>query len=127
MPYAGPWYESAGWLLIVLFYLIMGLSSLSREETRLAISRMTELGVPFPRAAFWAGLAMQFAGIALLVSAWRVEIGICLLIAVTVMASALFHRFWTMQDAFRRAVSRRMLLHNMAIVGGLLLLFRLAP
>jgi len=39
-----------------------------------------------------------------------------------VMASAVFHRFWAVQDAFRGAVIRRMLCHNMAMVGGLLLL-----
>ena len=39
-----------------------------------------------------------------------------------VMASAVFRRFWTVQDAFRGAVIRRMLWHNMAMVGGLPLL-----
>lgn len=122
MPYAGSWLDVSGWLLILLFYLIMGLTSVTREETRLAIARMTELNVPFPTAAFWIGLVVQFAGIALLLAGWQAEIGIYLLIFVTVTASAIFHRFWTMQEPFRRAVSRRMLLHNMAIIGGLLLL-----
>jgi uncharacterized membrane protein YphA (DoxX/SURF4 family) len=126
MPHAGSWLDTAGWALILLFYLIMALYSVTREETRLAIERMTELHVPFPVAAFWTGLTLQFAGIALLVAGWHAEVGIYLLIFSTVSASAIFHRFWTMQDAFRRAVSRRMLLHNMAIVGGLLLLLRIA-
>jgi uncharacterized membrane protein YphA (DoxX/SURF4 family) len=120
--YAQPWLPLSGALLIVAFYLIMALSSLTREETRLAIARMTELGVPMPSFVFWFGLVLQFAGIALLLAGWRADVGIYLLIFATVTASAIFHRFWTMQDPFRRAVSRRMLLHNMAIVGGLLLL-----
>jgi uncharacterized membrane protein YphA (DoxX/SURF4 family) len=122
MNQATPWLPTAGGVLIVLFYLIMGLYSLTREETRVAITRMAELGVPFPAVAFWIGLALQFAGIVLVASDWHAEVGIYLLIFCTVTASAIFHRFWTMQDPFRRAVSRRMLLHNMAIVGGLLLL-----
>jgi uncharacterized membrane protein YphA (DoxX/SURF4 family) len=114
----------AGGGLIVLFYLIMGLYSLTREETRVAIARMVELGVPYPAVAFWIGLALQFAGIALVLAGWHADLGIYLLIFATVTASAIFHRFWTMQDPFRRAVSRRMLLHNMAILGGLLLLLQ---
>jgi len=115
------WLASGGFLLILAFYLIMALSSLTREETRLAIARMTELGVPMPVFSFWFGLALQFAGIALLAAGWHADIGVYLLIFSTVTASAIFHRFWNMQDPFRRAVSRRMLFHNMAIVGGLLL------
>ena len=115
---------TAGGLLIVLFYLIMVLTSLTREETRLAIERMAELHVPVPALVFWIGLALQFAGIALLLAGWHADIGVCLLIFATVTASAIFHRFWNMADPFRRAVSRRMLLHNMAIVGGLLLLLQ---
>ncbi|OGA18945.1 MAG: hypothetical protein A3I01_08490 [Betaproteobacteria bacterium RIFCSPLOWO2_02_FULL_65_24] len=120
----GSWLYGAGWLLIVAFYFIMGLYSLTREETRVAIARMTELRVPYPSVAFWIGIALQFAGVALLAAGWHADIGVYLLIFVTFTASAIFHRFWTMQDAFRRTVSRRMLLHNMAIVGGLLLLLQ---
>lgn len=116
------WLDAAGRLLILFFFLVMGLNSLTREETRLAIERMAELRVPFPAAAFWFGLALQFAGCALIIAGWQSAIGVYLLIFVTVCASAIFHRFWIMQDPFRRAVSRRMLLHNVAIVGGLLLL-----
>ena len=118
------WLPLAGGLLIVAFYLVMALTSLTREETRLAIERMTELGVPLPAAVFWFGLALQFVGIALLIAGWRADIGVYLLIFATVTASAIFHRFWTMKDPFRRAVSRRMMLHNMAIIGGLLLLLQ---
>jgi uncharacterized membrane protein YphA (DoxX/SURF4 family) len=121
---SAPGLATAGWLLILAFYLIMGLYSLTREETRLATARMAELGVPFPAAAFWTGVVLQFAGIALLASGWHADVGVYLLIFVTVTASSIFHRFWTMQDPFRRAVSRRMLLHNMAILGGLLLLLQ---
>jgi uncharacterized membrane protein YphA (DoxX/SURF4 family) len=121
MPQTG-WLATAGGLLIVAFYLVMAVSSLTREETRLAIARMIELGVPMPVYVFWFGLALQFAGIALVAVGWHADIGVYLLIFSTVVASAIFHRFWNMQDPFRRAVSRRMLFHNMAIVGGLLLL-----
>ncbi|MGD0027237.1 MAG: hypothetical protein ABSC37_21880 [Xanthobacteraceae bacterium] len=83
---------------------------------------MIELHTPFPVAAFWVGNALQFGGCALLLTGWHAEIGVYCLILVTVTASAIFHRFWIMPDPFRRAVSRRMLLHNVGIVGGLLLL-----
>lgn len=122
--YATSWLQTSGALLIVLFYLIMGLYSLTREETSVAIARMAELGVPLPGVFFWLGVVLQFAGVALLLSGWHADIGVYLLMFVTVTASAIFHRFWLMSDPFRRAVSRRMLLHNMAIFGGLLLLLQ---
>jgi uncharacterized membrane protein YphA (DoxX/SURF4 family) len=42
--------------------------------------------------------------------------------AFTVLASAIFHRFWEKKDPLQRNASRLALLSNVAIVGGLLLL-----
>ena len=113
---------AVGELLILFFFVVIGLTNLTSEGVRAAIGRMTELGLPFPVALFWIGNVLQFGGCALILAGWHVDIGIYCLIFVTVTASALFHRFWIMHDEFRRATSQRMLLHNTAILGGLLLL-----
>jgi len=47
---------------------------------------------------------------------------VILLIIFTVLATAIFHRFWQRQDPTQRNASRIALLSNVAIVGGLLLL-----
>jgi uncharacterized membrane protein YphA (DoxX/SURF4 family) len=116
------WIEIAGRLLIVGFYVAAGVYNLSSQQVRDHIEALANFGVPFPAAAFWAGLALQFTGCALLLADWHPEIGAWCLIVFTVVANALFHRFWTVEDPARRNVRRLLLLNGIAILGGLLLM-----
>jgi uncharacterized membrane protein YphA (DoxX/SURF4 family) len=116
------WIEIAGRLLIVAFFVVAGLYNLSGQQVRDHIEALAGFGVPFPAAAFWFGLAMQFAGCALLLADWHPEVGAGLLIVFTIVANALFHRFWTVEDPARRNVRRLLLLNGIAILGGLLLM-----
>jgi uncharacterized membrane protein YphA (DoxX/SURF4 family) len=113
---------AAGRWLIVACFVVTGLSNLTRARIEEHIDRMAAFGTPWPRAAFWLGIALQLAGSALLASGWHAEIGAWCLIAFTVAATAIFHRFWRMQDPLRRNFSRLMLLNNTGVLGGLLLL-----
>jgi len=116
------WMEIAGRLLIVGFFLVAGLFNLSPERVRDHIDRMAGFGVPFPAAAFWTGIALQFTGCALLLAGWHAEVGAWCLIVFTIVANAIFHRYRIVQDPARRNVTRLMLLNGVAILGGLLLL-----
>jgi uncharacterized membrane protein YphA (DoxX/SURF4 family) len=116
------WLELAGRLLIVGFFVAAGLFNLTAERVRDHIARLAEFRVPFPAAAFWAGLALLFTGCALLLADWHAEIGAWFLIVFTAAANALFHRYWTVQDPGRRNVTRLLLLNGIAILGGLFLL-----
>lgn len=116
------WIEIAGRLLIVAFFVVAGLYNLSGQQVRDHIEALAGFGIPFPAAAFWIGLAMQFAGCALLLADWHPEVGAGLLIVFTIVANALFHRFWTVEDPARRNVRRLLLLNGIAILGGLLLM-----
>jgi uncharacterized membrane protein YphA (DoxX/SURF4 family) len=116
------WLDAAGGLLIVFCFLTTGLCNLTRARIKDHIERMAAFHTPFPAVAFWIGIALQFTGCALLITQWHAEIGVGCLIVFTVAATAIFHRFWSMQDPARRNVSRIMLLGNTAILGGLLLL-----
>ncbi len=55
---------------------------------------------------------------------WHPVIGVYCLIAFTIAASAIFHRFWDMTDSVKRNYSRLTLLSNTALLGGLLLLLQ---
>ena len=114
------WLDTAGRLLIVLCFLANGLCNLTRARIRDHIERMAALGTPLPAAAFWTGIALQLTGCALLLFDWYPEIGIYCLILFTVVATAIFHRFWQMEPA-KGNISRIILLGNIAILGGLLL------
>ena len=116
------WLDTAGRLLIVTCFLATGLCNLTRARIVDHIERMAAFGTPAPMAVFWIGLALQFTGCALLLFDWRADIGVYCLIVFTVVATAIFHRFWSMPDPAKRNTSRVILLGNIAIVGGLLLL-----
>ena len=124
-PFAdAPWPDTAGKLLIVGFFVAAGLYNLSPARIKDHIERLAELGVPLPAAAFWFGLALQFSGCALILAGWHADIGVVFLIVFTVVANALFHRFWTATDPVRRNTLRLLLLNGVAILGGLLLLLQ---
>ena len=116
------WLEAAGRLLIIFFFVVAGLFNLTAERIREHTEHLAGFGVPLPAAAFWAGITLQFSGCALLLADWHAEIGAWCLIVFTVAATAIFHRFWSMQDPMRRNFSRLMLLNNTGVLGGLILL-----
>lgn len=116
------WLDAAGRLLIVSCFLVTGLCNLTKARVKDHIERMAASHTPFPAAVFWIGIALLFTGCALLVADWHAEIGVGCLIAFTVAATAIFHRFWGMQDPAKRNVSRIILLGNAGILGGLFLL-----
>jgi len=116
------WSDTAGRLLISFAFLATGLCNLTRARIEDHIERMGAFGTPFPRAAFWVGIVIQFIGCALLLLDWHARAGAWCLIVFTIAATAIFHRFWSMSDATKRNVSRIILLGNTAVLGGLLLL-----
>ena len=116
------WLGIAGKHLIVLFFLVTGVSNLTRARIADHIERMRAFGTPAPVALFWLGIVLQFSGCALIELGWHPAIGVGCLIAFTVTATAIFHRFWQKSDPVQRNVSRLTLLGNTAILGGLLLL-----
>jgi putative oxidoreductase len=122
MHWESSWLDAAGRLFIVLFFLVTGLSNLTRVRIQDHVDRMAASGTPLPVLAFWLGIALQFAGCALLLADWHPDYGVYCLILFTVAATAIFHRFWQKPDPVQRNFSRLSLLANIAILGGLLLL-----
>lgn len=120
--YGGSWIEIAGRLLVVALFVFAGLMNLTPERIKDHVDRMADFGVPFPAAAFWIGIGLQFAGCALLLADWHPGIGAGCLIVFTAVANAIFHRYWLVPDPPRRNVTRLLLLNGIAILGGLLLL-----
>jgi putative oxidoreductase len=114
--------EEAGKWLIVGFFLVSGLANLTKARIAEHIERMRAFGTPFPAALFWLGVALQFAGCALIIAGWHPALGVVCFIVFTVAATAIFHRFWQKSDRMQRNLSRLSLLANIAILGGLLLL-----
>lgn len=116
------WLDTAGRLLIVGFFLAAGAFNLQPAKRRELITRLAGQGVPFPAVAFWIGMAQLFGGCALVLAGWHAQAGVLCLIVFTVVANALFHRFWEVTDPVQRNTLRLLLLNGIAILGGLLLL-----
>lgn len=121
-PHDPSWMVTAGKWLLAAFFLAAAALNLVPPRTKDHIERMAGFGVPLPALAFWIGMTMQFAGCALLITGWHADVGVWLLIAFTVVAGGIFHRFWLVDDPMRRHMLRIALLNNIAVIGGLLVL-----
>jgi putative oxidoreductase len=117
------WLDTAGRLLLVAFFLAVGLRNLQKVHIEDHVKRLTTFKAPFPKLTFWIGQAMEFVGCALVLFNWYPAVGVVLLLVFTVVASALLLRFWEVQGPMRTGMQNGMLA-NIGIVGGLLLLLQ---
>jgi putative oxidoreductase len=117
------WLDTAGRLLIVAFFLAVGLRNLQKVHIDDHVARLTKFKAPFPKLTFWIGQTMEFVGCALVLLNWYPAIGVGLLLVFTVVASALLLRFWEVDGPMRTGMQNGMLA-NVGIVGGLLLLLQ---
>jgi putative oxidoreductase len=117
------WLDTTGRLLMVAFFLAVGLRNLQRHHIDDHVKRLTTFKVPFPVATFWSGQTIELAGCALVLINWHPAIGVLLLLVFTIVASGLLLRFWEVQGPMRTGLQNGMLA-NVGIVGGLLLLLQ---
>jgi putative oxidoreductase len=122
-PQDASWLDTAGRLLMVAFFLAVGLRNLQKVHIDDHVARLTKFKAPFPQVTFWIGQTMEFVGCALVLLNWHPAIGVGLLLVFTVVASALLLRFWEVDGPMRTGMQNGMLA-NVGIVGGLLLLLQ---
>ena len=115
--------QIAGQVCIAAFFLVIGLRNLKRAENN--VRKFAALGVPFPRAFLWAGFAFQFAGGLSVGLDVQAAFGACLLIVFTILANALFHRWWLLEDPVARRIHMNYFFNNVGNIGGLLVLIAL--
>ena len=112
--------QAAGQLLLAFAFLATGIRN-AGWKFRQHLDRMLAYRVPAARLVLTAGLALQFAGATLLaLDLWRAAAA-AMLIAFTVLASAIFHRWWLISDPLLSHLHLSNLLVNCGVVGGLLL------
>jgi len=113
--------EIVGQLMVVT--LLLGTLAINATtKVKQHADRMAAMGIPVPYVTLWIGFAMQAVGGVMVAADWHTDIGSVILIVFTVLASAIFHRFWTMDDPLRRHMHLSILFSNIAVIGGLLLL-----
>ena len=112
--------QAAGQLLLAFAFLGTGVRN-AGWKFRQHLDRMLAYGVPQARFALVAGLVLQFAGAVLLLFDVHRALGAALLIAFTVAASAIFHRWWLAPDPLLAHLHLSNLIVNCGVIGGLLL------
>jgi putative oxidoreductase len=112
--------QAAGQLLLAVAFLGTGVRNAGWKFAQHA-QRMAAYGVPQAKPVLAAGFVLQFAGgLLLALDLWRV-LAATLLIAFTVLASAIFHRWWLVADPLLSHLHLSNLIVNCGVVGGLLL------
>jgi uncharacterized membrane protein YphA (DoxX/SURF4 family) len=112
--------QAAGQLLLAFAFLATGIRN-AGWKFRQHVERMAGYGVPKPALALSVGLVLQLTGAALLALDVSRTAGAILLIVFTVLASAIFHRWWLVQDPLLQHLHLSSLLVNCGMVGALLL------
>jgi putative oxidoreductase len=111
----------AGQLFIAFLFLATGIINAGWKFQQ-HLDRMIDAGVPLARPVLIFGFVLQFAGGAMLALDYRVPVAAIVLIVFTVAATAIFHRFWLIDDPMRRHLAVSFVFNNIGIVGGLMLL-----
>ncbi len=109
-----------GQLLIAFLFLATGIINAGWKFQQ-HLDRMIDAKVPLARPALIFGFALQFVGGTMLALDYFVSLAAIILIAFTVAATAIFHRFWLIDDPLRRHLALSFVFNNIGIVGGLLL------
>ena len=113
--------QAAGQILLAFAFLATGIRNAGWKFGQ-HLDRMLAYGVPQARLVLTAGLALQFTGATLLaLDLWR-TLAAGMLVAFTVAASAIFHRWWLVRDPLLSHLHLSNLLVNCGVVGGLLLI-----
>lgn len=112
--------QAAGQLLLAFAFLATGVRN-AGWKFKQHLERMAANGVPRAKAVLIAGFVLQFTGALLLATDLCRGVGAALLIAFTVLASAIFHRWWSIPDPLLRHLHLSNLIVNCGIIGGLLL------
>jgi len=112
--------QAAGQMLVAFAFLATGIRNAGWKFEQ-HLQRMIAYGVPQAKLALFVGFVLQFAGAILLALDLHRTLGASLLIVFTLLASAVFHRWWLIPDPLLAHLHLSNLIVNCAVVGGLLL------
>lgn len=104
--------------LLALMFVLAGFSKLGGLDGTAAY--IASKGMPMPMVlAAGAALLEVLGGVALAVG-YRTRLAAALLAAFTVLATLIFHAFWSM-PADQAAMQQLMFMKNLSVIGGLLM------
>ena len=111
-------------VLMALMFLGGGFEKFTHLDGTLGY--MASAGMPAFAPLVLAAGALELGGGLLLIVGWQARWAALALAAFTVIASFMFHRFWTLPQG-QELVQMLFFMKNMAVAGGLLFVFAFGP
>jgi uncharacterized membrane protein YphA (DoxX/SURF4 family) len=109
--------------LLIAFLFLGTLATNATMKFEQHRARMAAYGIPMAKLALIVGFTMQGVGGLMLALDWHRAIGAWICIVFLVIATAIFHRWWTLaNDPLRRHLHLSFVFSNIGLVGALLLL-----
>jgi len=112
--------EIAGQVIMAVFFIFQGVKNVLKW--RWNVGRLVAYHIPLPNLFLASGFAFQFTGAVLLLFDLYTRAAVLILIFFTVMATAVFHRYWRMEDPVRAEYHFLLMTYNGFVIGALLLL-----
>ena len=111
-------------ILLALMFLLAGLSKFAGLDG--TAGYIASKGLPMAGLLAFGTAALEVGGALLLIVGWKARWAALALAAFTLMASVLFHNYWAM-PADQQMMQQLMFMKNLAVAGGLLVLFAFGP
>ena len=113
-----------GRVMVSAIFLVFGIRKLIAVAG--TAGYFAKLGFPMPDVMVWVAILIEVGGGALLLLGWQTRRVAWLLIAFTVIATLMAHRYWEF-DAAQYANQMTHFFKNVAMVGGLLYIAAFGP
>ena len=107
-------------ILLALMFVLAGVGKLGGLEG--TAGYIASKGLPLPMVLAVATGVLELVAGVLLIIGWQARWAALALAAFTLVASVIFHNFWAMPAA-QQMMQQLMFMKNMAVIGGLLLVF----
>ena len=113
--------DTLDWIarIAIAFYFLWA-AQWNIKERAIHVAEFRRIGIARGRAALALGVTLQVVGSVLLLVPQTVVWGAITIMAFTVTADALFHRYWQYEDPHERTIHKFFLLEHVALLGGLL-------
>ena len=111
-------------ILLALMFLFAGLSKFAGLDG--TAGYIASKGLPMAGLLAFGTAALEVGGALLLIVGWKARWAALALAVFTLMASVVFHNYWAM-PADQQMMQQLMFMKNLAVAGGLLVLFAFGP
>jgi putative oxidoreductase len=113
-----------GRILLILLFLDSGYGKIGGFEG--TVGYIGSKGLPMPQVLAGAALVVELVAGAMVVIGWKTRWAAAALVVFTLIATFVFHNYWSMPAA-QQMMQKLMFLKNLAVIGGLLLLIAFGP